>query len=215
MSSDVTVVIPYRSDGSRERETASTLVGAWYEHFLPGAQIFYFDSDPSRPFNRSAARNAGVRDTVLAGDRVVVVSDADTYCEPEGLLEAIEAAEDGRLHIPYRDVIFHDRLGRSTRAVGSQGGVFVMDPAEWLSVGGMNETLEGWGFEDPIFHVVVRNLIGLPTYHDGTIHHLWHPVTWSNTDPDYQRNLAICREYERADGDIESVWALVERDSAL
>ncbi|MDP9026056.1 MAG: hypothetical protein M3N46_00685, partial [Actinomycetota bacterium] len=94
----VTVIIPWRAAPSRE--AAYDFVADWYRRALPGARILPIDSDDEL-FNLARCRNLGI-DLIEDPDEVVVISDADTFPEPEPLGSAIvEAATSGLVHLPY------------------------------------------------------------------------------------------------------------------
>lgn len=218
-----TLIFPWR-DTNPDRARAKDTVVAAVTGLLPDAEVIFADSG-HQPFNRAASRNHGVRQ---AGDGVVVVCDADTIPERQPLHEAIAAAEDGMLHLPYITYRALTRLGTRAHLLlgrplqdcatelvrpGSQGGVLVMQAEAWFEAGGMDERFTGWGFEDAAFYAAAATLLGEPVRHEGTIYHLWHPTELNMGSATYIANAGLCRLYERAYGDPEAVRALQEGEA--
>jgi glycosyltransferase involved in cell wall biosynthesis len=202
----VTVVVPFRG-GQVDREVAFAHTRAHLQQIVPGARLVVADTG-HEPFNRSAARNAGVRE---AGSGVVVVCDADSLPEREPVEAAIEAAGDGLLHLPY--TIFAGLTREQTLRVllqdlppgdagkpelvttNSVGGVLVIDHDAYWDAGGQDEGFHGWGGEDVAFRHACDALLGQTVRHDGTLFGLWHPTEMDRSSQQYRRNIARQNRY--------------------
>lgn len=223
----VAVVIPWRG-GNPQREHHHRVIRDHLRTLLPDAH--HLDADSGhQPFNRAASRNHGVRLAEQAGADVVVVCDADTLVQPDPLHEAIAAAGDGRLHLPYTryrgltregteawlsnrpDI---DSMPTEDETTWSTGGVLVIRTDAWWRAGGQDERFTGWGAEDSAYRIACDALLGPTVRHEGTIHHLWHPVVRTQ-DPLYPANMALAHRYDAAEGDPDAVRAIVGEHRAL
>lgn len=196
------VVIPWRDDG--HRVLTCTAVCIALRHMLPGSPMVLADSG-HEPFNRSASRNLGVR-SADPGE-LVVVCDADTLPDPQGLATAIRRAYDGRLHYPFAVVNYLSEAGTLSVLQGNQpsrehversipsaqGGIMVMRASSWLAAGGMDERFIGWGYEDNAWYAKVAKTIGPPVHHAGVSWHLWHPALRYQGTTEETNNFLLAR----------------------
>ncbi len=185
---------------------------------LPDAQIRAFDSG-HQPFNRAASRNGGVADS--DGD-ILVVCDGDVVIEPTPLREAVAAAGDGRLHLPYtlatlltQDGSEHVQLGSDPATARiwhsnpySVGGCVVVSRETWRAVGGWDGRFTTWGFEDTAFWAAVDTFVGT-TRHEGTLYDLWHIDKRGIGSPQWQAGKALCERYTDARGKPDAMRALL------
>ena len=177
---NIAVAIPWRPTPARE--AGHGYVVDQYRRLLPGAPIIDADTD-HEPFNRAAARNHGVRLAERAGADVVVISDADcVFATPASLIDAITAADDGRLHLPY--TAQHYCTEAETARIlehgpdplpghPGNGACYVITPDAYWAAGGSDERFIGWGGEDDGLVSASSALIGLRR-HTGTVLSLWH-----------------------------------------
>jgi len=217
----VACVIPWRG-GQPDRERHHQTVRAHLRELLPDA--IHIDADNgAHPFSRAGSRNHGVRLAQDAGADVVVLCDADTLPERDPLMEAIGAARDGVLHLPY--VHFRGLSMRGTaQYLGgiplpecetesahdwATGGVLVITPEAWWRAGGMDERMVGWGFEDTAFRIAADALLGPTVKHQGTIWHLYHKKTMGLGTPQHTANGKLARRYDQAHGDPDAVRKIV------
>jgi hypothetical protein len=217
----VACVIPWRG-GKRDRERHHHTVRDHLRDILPDAVHLDVDSG-HQPFSRAGSRNLGVRLAQEADCDVVVINDADTLVEREPLLEAIDAAHDGVLHLPFRRYRSLTRRGLAQFNAGwnlldcevdhdhewATGGVIVTTPQAWTAAGGMDERFRNWGHEDVALRVAADTLCGPTVKHSGTIHHLWHRREMGLGTPDNLANAALCERYIQAEGDADAMRALV------
>lgn len=217
----VACVIPWRG-GKPDRERHHETVRAHLREILPDAVHLDVDSG-HEPFSRAGSRNLGVRLAQEAECDVVVICDADTLVERGPLAEAIDAAHDGVLHLPYTRYRSLTKRGLAQFNAGwdllecevdhdhewATGGVLVVTPETWAKAGGMDERCRGWGHEDVTFRLAADTLCGPTVRHPGTIHHLWHRREMGLGSPENLANAALCERYIQAEGDVEAMRAIV------
>lgn len=205
-------VIPWRP-GSPERNAHHEYVRAHLRFLLPHAEHLDVDSGHT-PFSRAGSRNEGMRQAAAAGADIVVLCDADTLPEAEPLHTAIEEAADGVLHLPYSWYRGLSRDGTAAYLTGTPaadcavdlahewatGGVLVIQPHAWWAIGGMDERMIGWGFEDAAARICADTLLGQTVRHQGTITHLWHPQESGLGSPRHVANGQLCQRYVDATG---------------
>lgn len=215
---NVTVVFPYRGRDPHRRR-AFEYTRRHMEALLPGARMIVADSG-DEPFNRAASRNLGVQQ---ADDGIVVICDADTLVRKRPLLEAIESARDGRLHLPHTfflslteehtarvlDLGAGHRAGKPDYMVTTAvGGCLVIDRDAYLSTGGQDEGFQGWGGEDVAFKFACDAILGPTVRHPGIMFGLWHPSDMDQRSTGYRRNIARERLYRAARRDPDRMRAL-------
>lgn len=186
----ISLLIPFAS-----ADPIRTKIFEWvhlrWQRLFPEWEIVLGESDTG-DFNRSQARNAAF--AASTGD-IIVLSDADTACNPTIALNAIAAVESGA---PW--IIAHDRYYSLTKEYTrwlirqppenrlvqpfeydwvmkekSQAGVIVMPREAWEAIGGYNEDFKGWGYEDNEFAVRLDRKWGEHERIKGSMVHLWHP----------------------------------------
>lgn len=185
---------------------------------LPDTDIRPADSG-HQPFNRAASRNTGV---AQCDAEIVVVCDGDAIAEPQPLRAAIDAAEDGKLHLPYTAVRLLTQDGSEHIHLGtppadaridhinpfSVGGCVVVSRDTWRAVGGWDERFTGWGFEDTAFWAAVDTFFGT-VRHEGTLYDLWHINKRGIGSPLWRTGLALCDRYTDARGKPQAMRALL------
>lgn len=148
--------------------------------------IFVYDSGHD-PYSRSASRNLVIKRALEVSADVVVVCDADSIPEEQPLKEAINGAFQSSLfHVPFTTVrvLSPARLGRLPERLEyvrpiysygpSFGGCYVTRPQLWVDVGGMDERIVGWGYEDEIFLVATTTFSGQHVSHTGNLYTFNH-----------------------------------------
>ena len=217
----VACVIPWRG-GKPDRERHHETVRAHLKALLPDA--FHIDADSGhQPFSRAGSRNRGVQLAEDVGADTVVVCDADTLVEAQPLLDAIDACEDGLVHLPYTRYRSLTKLGLIQHQAGTPlpqchadhdhenaiGGIYVATTQAWRQAGGQDERFTGWGWEDVGFKAAADTLLGPTVRHQGAITHLWHPIEWSHASPTYMANERLAERYRAAAGNSVAMRALV------
>jgi len=159
---------------------------------------------------RGRQRNHVARQALKADADVVVICDADTIVEPEGLHTAIARVHsEGGLVYPYNSYEYLTEKATKSwisggwtknpettmSGPGSYGGCFVMRPGDYADIGGMIE-LDGWGFEDIVFSIQARLLLKPLEWAHGRLIHLFHHSEAVPMTDSYKENIAICKEFE-------------------
>lgn len=216
----VLVGIPWRPQTSRQQ--AHGLTVARYRELLPDADLIEVDTR-HKQFCLAACRNEIVRRAENGGYDVAVIGDADTLPEPQPLREAIHAAGDGYVHLPYTEYRSLEDRGTSQHAAGTPlercahtvykpacSGVYVTTPAAWRACGGQDERLRGWGFEDVCWLVAHKALLGAPPVrHAGRVYALGHELA-AKAGKQYDANKARHDKYlAAADQEPRAVRGLV------
>ena len=174
----VVVCIPWRP--TPDRLEAFSVVTATYESL--GLTVVTADSDPTLPFNLSQARNNAV--TAAGYADVYVVSDADTFPNPEHLLNAIRVAH-RRGHLVHLAARYWAELADGNLPADPElyhaGGVVVVSRKALEAFGGWDERFTGWGAEDSAMLWKMATF-GLYSEVDGDVFAFWHDRTGSWTD---------------------------------
>ena len=204
----IAVVIPWRPQPRRLQPFEYVL--DWYATNLPDAEIIVVDSDTEN-WNGSRARNLGMKKAEEYGADIVIMNDADTVPGILPLLQAIDACEDGRMHnpyteyhsIPYGDSLnFFNGLGsRELRLWATViypfacWGVVVFKPEVWWQLGGMDERISGWGFEDTAMLYAHAILFGTEFIkHDGLMFSFDHEPMGDGTLRAISKNIDYFKE---------------------
>ncbi len=213
------VVIPWRP--AQSRLDAFERVVTWYERVLPEFSVQTLDTD-DEPFALARIRNLAVSNLGDL-DQAIVISDADTFPEPEPLRSALAAAADtGRVQLPYTDYHWLGPEGTAQFAAGTApqdcdyefvhracSGVYVTTRRTWEAHGGQDERFRGWGFEDAAWYLAHETLLGEPPQrHEGRVYALNHAVETRAGDQ-YERNAQLMQRYRDAAGDASAMAALV------
>lgn len=215
------IIIPWRATPDRAQNFR--FCHRWWSRHFPEIPIELADTGHYQ-FNRGATRNDGVVKAYADRCDVVVVADADTVPEELPVREALFAARDGKLHLPYTTFHGLTQLGTRRAIAGrplseqptsdahdhATGGILVIKPEAYLDAGGMPELI-GWGFEDTIFRITADAILGPTVKHTGTIYHLHHNTVWNLGGPEWTRNKEICDEYVACEGDPLRIKELISR----
>lgn len=206
------VILPWRSTGEPWRQKHVEFLADYY-----GAEFNVILADCEGEFNRSAARNTGVR---LSNSPISVVIDADNYIPIDQIHTAIDVAKKNKALVkPFTTFgylteestnIFYEAFGISDiepefinpPADGFTGGAYVMRRELWIGLGGMDEGFIGWGAEDDAFHLLIKNS-KIPTiYVDGYDWHLYHPAYRMTSTENYDKLMS---EYVRGKRKVEGL----------
>lgn len=217
----IAVAIPWRA--TPERRPAFHAVVRWWNEHLPSVPVLTVDT-PHVPYNLSAVRNEAVRQAESVGVEVLVIADADAIvATPASLHAALDAAVDGRLHLPFTEQRYLTET--ETRAVlenldppplqGSpgNGAIYVVTPAGYWAASGSDERFSGWGGDDDGLVAAAQTLTGV-VRHEGVVWSLWHaderrPVGTVEHRP----NAELAGRYWDAVGRPDAMRALIaERD---
>lgn len=188
----LSILIPFR-DADGTRIAAKEWIVARWRHYWPDAEIIEGTDDGIDPFNKSMAVNDAASRAV--GDTLIIL-DADTWVDPEGLELCLQKVEGGlaawgrprhafRLKREFSERLMRIRpdqplptiLGSyaetSTPAVGF---LWMVPRAGFEKLGGMDERIRGWGGEDSAFTIAADKVIGHHRSFSGMpVVSLWHP----------------------------------------
>lgn len=163
--SDVLVVIPWRR--TPDREAAFERVLTWYAD--RGYKTCRHDSDPTRPFNLSQARNRGA--AMATTERILVIADADTIPDERALHSAVRRAHT-QMVVFYPFTTYHSLPAEAVNEEilgaikpkksypGSVGGICVMHRNVFIQLGGFDEHFTSWGYEDNAFELAAEAVVG-------------------------------------------------------
>lgn len=154
------ICVPWRpSDPTREE--------AWVrvqQHLLTGRlPVFTGNSDPSRPFNRSQARNVAA--SYATDYDVLMFLDADHIVPWPQIEYAIDHAySTGDAIHPYDRVEVLDlpsgQHWRTKFDLSYTSGTIVLSRSLYEQTGGWDERFESWGWEDIAFETMLIHLTG-------------------------------------------------------
>jgi hypothetical protein len=174
------LLVPWRSTPARE-PIWQEVRGHLADLHLP---IFTGDSHPGRPFNRSEARNVAAE---RAGDwDVALFVDADTYVPLEQADFALEmAATHHSLVYPYTRFVSMNPITGEARERTSAGfphsGNVALSADAYSDLGGWDERISGWGYEDGALAVLARQVFGSEQCVMGTVASIEHTRTVDET----------------------------------
>jgi glycosyltransferase involved in cell wall biosynthesis len=207
MIENISILIPFRPvNDYRDR------IFKWnifrLNSMFPGIEICIEDSDPSQPFNLSAARNKAFSQSTK--DNIFVL-DADTVFNGDTLIGAMYFLDKypNSWLFPYDyyysldkdsgekvlnsnpetmlsprdytyDFIFNDPSSNPSYGPPLSGFIG-MKRASYIAVGGFDESFKGWGFEDWAFMIDANHILG--KYHRlrDNVFHIWHPINHHDT----------------------------------
>lgn len=163
------------------------------------------------PAVNDAARKAGDWD-------VAFIADCDTLIDHAGILRAVEwvrstgggvRPHDQRYMLNPQQTLLAMQRGVEAIPVGqlqaphAGGGLDVVTREAWDIVGGMDESYEGWGYEDSQFHVDLL----VKSYWDrlpGVAWHLYHDTHYNKPE---RASISRFRETQRKHKDVIDAWA--------
>lgn len=208
---DVAIVIPYKYFDKHRKNLLDFIVDK-YETFFPDAEIV-IGKDTSKIFNRSKARNNGVR---KSSAEYLFMVDGDTFLEKNTILNGLYELRANKFVIPFNEY-FGLRKGDTTTVlknkfinwnkieenakitmdisyVGSGdtyrcSGVNCITRDFYDEIGGYDERFTGWGYEDTAFCWKVQSYIGDYPILPGKLYHLWHKT--EDDDLIKNRKLAL------------------------
>lgn len=220
---DVSVVVPYRSDGGH-RDRAWRWIRNWWATEHPDWQVVH-GRCPDGPWVKALA----VTDALVRADGdLLVVADADVYCD--GVTAAVEAVQAGAAWaVPH--CLVHRLSESATAAVfggatpGPALGGYVRKPYKGVEGGGMavlprslyeqvplDPRFAEWGQEDESFGLALTAVGGRRWRGTANLWHLWHePMPRLNQHVGTAENHALHVRYQYAAQDgPDAVRALLD-----
>jgi predicted glycosyltransferase involved in capsule biosynthesis len=220
----ISVLIPYKPDGGRERDINFSFVKKRYETRMPDVELVVGE-DNSEPFNRSKAINLAA---AKATGNLLLLADGDVFFGTK-LIDKIlaiaglhpwivpfsrgykltlegtrEVTKTGELQLPSN--LVNAGIEKNCDNLGAFMNVISRQAFE--TIGGMDERFLGWGREDESMAKALDTLVGKHFRMDETIFHLWHPP--ADCHPHYlARNDEHRDKYIQAFGNPQAMKELI------
>lgn len=210
----ISLIVPFASDDPRRQRIFAWVIARW-KHYMPDEwEVSLGMSDPE-DFSRSAARNRAVE---RSHGEILVITDADTFCDIETVYDAIHEVLAQRapwviahteyfsLSEPFTDDLLEQvPWTHVSRPYGynwsmkskSQAGVLVVPRAAFDEIGGYDERFLGWGYEDNAFATQLDRKWGQHERVDGDMLHLWHEPGLNFKQPNIKHNERLYAEIQR------------------
>lgn len=149
--------------------------------------------------NKSKALNDGIRDAIDREKQIIITTDIDCIINTKLIKKSIEYAQQGyNAHCVVRNtdsVPQTDDLNIPMRET-SKGCWNAMMVSNWISSGGFNEEIQGWGYEDEEFHnrltqrgIPIKKITNIPFYH------INHPDRKQIRQGDYNKYIAFSKDW--------------------
>jgi len=192
---EVVIIVPWRDKGDSWRFNSLKTVLKYLDGLKIGPVFVSSDGrDGSKPFNRSAAYNRGIREHPAS---VYILHEADMIIPRQSLIDAVGwAKDDPGLVVPFSQYRYlspnvteavydgadpFTAVPESTIDGGRSNGAVNVVSAETLQlVGQYDEVFQGWGYDDRGMAVGFEKTSGRGTrFVSGPGVHLWHKPGWS------------------------------------
>jgi hypothetical protein len=229
---NVSILIPWRASGCRERDQALTFCVERWQALMPDAEVVLEDAG-GEPFDRGASCNAAA--ARATGD-MFLVADADTVVNQDQIDAALElvAATPRSWVVCYgHDRYYGLRADPTEQLLRSPVDVRLTqpdDPTDWERqlistcgmllvpreafelIGGYPPGFVGWAYEDDAFRDALDTLWAPFSRVDGFCLHLWHPRGDADFEhPNAKANAALYEEFQAARGAPARMRALLGR----
>jgi hypothetical protein len=218
----VPILVPWRPDGGH-RDRLWEFTREWWA-WLGWPIIEGHDTDGL--FNRGKAINTAA---VEAGDwDVALIIDGDVILgEHLQYVDAVaRARETGQLTFAHSEIRDLSQQGTARLQGGWKIDEFMVERTEkntyssalavprslWDDVGGFDERLAGWGWDDWAFFAACDVMGGGHQRIPGPVYHLWHPRVWESREghPAHAANQALGRLYLASRGSREKMRAVLD-----
>jgi hypothetical protein len=215
MFDSLSIVIPFRPI-NEERQVIFDWVYRRTLQTLPGAEVIVSSDarNDQTHFSRSMAINEGVLQSTRAN---ICAMDADLVIDPDTFILGLESLKKFSmttlmsqvrylsketshklLESPPKQSIAELEMS-SPHVVGqypaSVGGAVMFHRDKFVKMGGFDERLVGWGYEDNVFHAAYSAFFGAPDRLKGYIYHIHHSHAASPSESDYSENNYFQNEY--------------------
>jgi GT2 family glycosyltransferase len=226
----IVICMPWRTDHGQRERVFNACVKRWAYMFPDGTTCL--GTDPSQPFNRSAARNNAVAELgrLRPGWDYAVLADADVMVyDRQQIIEAVRMARrTGHMVFAHtwRAGLSEEQTekvlaGEDPSALAPYpewdantfSGCYVVPRALWETLGGFDERYQAWGLEDVAFHRAAGAMGGVSRIDSGTIYHLWHPRSRAEQEenPYYHANHQLWQRYLDAGWDRGAMAEVLAR----
>lgn len=209
----VTVVMPWRDQGDKDRQASKEWLVGWYQRRFPDWHVMMADSEGE--WSKPEAINNAV---AMAPSEVVVVTDTDVFPDsrsvlrtavrhaltapwvvPHGLVHRLRAEPTRRILETYGASYPSTPLVRAPYLGVPGGGLFVVRRSRFLATGGFDPKFLGWGGEDTAWGVAADCLLGQHLrYPHVNLMHLWHEPGLREVNPHYGDNVSRVGKYRQA-----------------
>lgn len=228
MACDLSVLVPYRSDGGGRRDELWSFVRQRLEAFAARSplswEIVLGECDPTKDFNRGQAINDAARKSC---GEAFMICDADSAMDLDWIHEAYGRAvvDDDFVLVDafhYLTEVDTDKilLGPPDADIEipaviewsgttSWGGASMLPAYVFRSIAGFDDRFVGWGPEDAAFVIKLETLHKTHLRLPGKLVHLWHPAP-PTTRPWGEGHAALLTRYTDAAGDIEAMRAVMQ-----
>jgi len=230
MFDQISILIPYQSDGNGPRDAAMEWVLGYYAQSMPEAQICIGEiTGTKESFSRSKAINLAYRQ---ASRDILVIADSDIVYDPDLLNASVALVTSGQWVIPFSRILrlneptsrlLQQHEGRwpltvkpetlAETATGFVGGFNVLGRNAYETVGGYDERFIGWGGEDEAFAYALDTLVSPHVRLNGEMVHFWHPFVGPDGNPHYESNYTLFKRYQLARGDEKGMQQLIQEKS--
>jgi predicted glycosyltransferase involved in capsule biosynthesis len=205
------IVIPFKSD-SGHRDLLMDYVYHRYKKQFPKAEIVIGeDTDEDGEFNRSRARNNGVKNS---SNDILLLSDGDLIITKKTIEKGIRKLKESPFVIPWgrcydinqsmtykiirKSSLNFSKLNssisriRDIRQEKLAGGIQLITRELYDRIDGYEELFFSWGWEDAYFCKKVEAALGdYPLLPDEKIYHLFHPHDKPNPNNYHLYNALI------------------------
>jgi predicted glycosyltransferase involved in capsule biosynthesis len=220
------VVVPWRSHPTRIRAFQAVL--NFYKTNFPEFNIVISDSQPDKFFSLAEARNLGAKKAIEEGADLIIFNDADFFTSVGSMQKAVDHAEkNNEIVAPYnlyfqhntaketfiflRRFNYNQKLGKEyspptishnesfPKRLWPCSGSIVVPKDIFISLGGFEEKIKGWGPEDTMFHRAYFEKYGkLFVYVPGVAHSTFNDPTVRGDKPEnqYYKDLVHFKDKE-------------------
>lgn len=215
------IIVPFRSDGGGLRDQVWAWLQVRWEEL--GWPIIIGEMAPDEEWVKAeAVRRALLNSTA----EVIVLLDADVWCNPTAMWDAAMAIESGehawaiphesvfRLTEESSEIVRQTEVweGRCERMpyLGVIGGGLVMMRRTFYDTAPFDPRFKGWGHEDQAAGLAWETIAGRPFRGFAKLWHLWHPRQPRETEGmGSLPSKLLLDEYIRATGNQEQMQRLV------
>lgn len=234
MTPTLSIIVAFRGDGHRAR--VWDFVHERMRAELPEAEIVVGTDDGVDPFHKTLALNRAAR--AATGD-IFAIWDADVWCSPTAVHEAVRLVEAGAAWVKpwHRKLKIDEEATQRALALGAAwsgerihgDNLEPFAPANhywsappllvarhaFFGCGGQDERIRGWGGDDDQLAWALKAFYGPLKILKGNAVHLWHPrVDRSGHDrwvgqEEFGGNLGLVRRYQEAWRDPQKMRELI------
>ena len=216
MFENLSIIIPFRPK-TEERRRIFEWVHKRTLDIPPGAEVIVSSDirNDSNHFNKSMAINDGV---IQAKNDIICMLDADVIIDVDIFKKAYEAMQQNSFVILFDRIRYlsketsemllqtdcglnYSELEKSMPKIVGQypngvGTALMFRRKKFIEMGGCDERLVGWGYEDNVFHGTYSALYGGPVVLNNYIYHIHHSHSANPQPADYDEQQYFNNEYQ-------------------